>query len=75
MYKRQVIYSIVALQETHVKNFLIEASKSGNAEYRFVKPVECQSGRLKNTYVITPIGKVVFKQLSADGTIGPVCIK
>ena len=70
-----VIYSIVAMQETHVKNFSIEASKSGNAEYRFVKPVDCQSGRLKNTYVITPIGKVVIKQLSADGSIGPICIK
>ena len=70
-----MIYSIVAMQETHVKNFLIESSKAGKAEYGFVKPVDCQSGRLKNTYAITQNGKVVLKQLSADGTIGPVCIK
>ena len=69
------LYSLLILQEPHVKNFLIEASKSGNFEYRFVKPVDCQSGRLKNTYAITQNGKVVLKQLSADGSAGPVCIK
>ena len=70
-----MIYSILAMQETHVKNFLIESSKAGKAEYRFVKPVVCQSGRLKNTYAIAQNGKVVLKQLSADGSAGPVCIK
>ena len=70
-----MIYSIIALQETHVKNFLIVSSKSGKAEYRFVKPVDCQSGKLKNTYAISQNGKVVLKQLSADGSAGPVCIK
>jgi len=69
-----MIYSIVAMQETHVKNFLIESSKAGKAEYRFVKPVDCQSGRLKNTYAIAQNGKVVLKQLSADGSAGSVCI-
>ena len=53
-----MVYSIVAMQETHVKNFLIESSKAGKAEYRFVKPVVCQSGRLKNTYAIAQNGKV-----------------
>ena len=70
-----MIYSIIAMQETHVKNFLIESSKAGKAEYSFVKPVDCQSGRLKNTYAIAQNGKVVLKQLSADGSVGPVCIK
>ena len=63
------------MQETHVKNFLIESSKAGKAEYRFVKPVDCKSGRLKNTYAITLNGKVVLKQVSADSSIGPICIK
>ena len=53
----------------------MEASKAGKAEYRFVEPVVCQSGRLKNNYAISQNGKVVLKQLSADGTAGPVCIK
>ena len=46
------IYSTLALQDPHVKNFLMEASKSGPIKYAFVKPVECKSGRLKNTYVL-----------------------
>ena len=70
-----IVYSILAMQETHVKNFLIESSKAGKAEYGFVKPVDCQSGRLKNTYAIAQSGKVVLKQLSVDGSVGPVCIK
>ena len=70
-----MIYSILAMQETHVKNFLIESSKAGKAEYIFIKPVDCQSGRLKNTYAIAQSGKVILKQLSKDGSTGPVCIK
>ena len=70
-----VLYSIIALQEPHVKNFLIESSKSGNFKYGFIKPVDCKSGKLKNTYVLAQNGKVVFKQLSKDGSKGPVCVK
>ncbi len=69
------IYSTLALQDPHVKNFLTEASKSGPIKYAFVKPVECKSGRLKNTYVLAQTGKVVLKQVSSDGSTGPVCIK
>ena len=69
------IYSILALQEPHVKNFLIEASKAGSVKYVFVNPVNCTSGRLKNTYAIAQNGKVMLKQLSKDGSTGPVCIK
>ena len=69
------LYSILTLQEPHVKNFLIESSKSGKFEYSFVKPVDCQSGKLKNTYVLAQNDKVVLKQLSHDRSIGPVCVK
>ena len=69
------IYSILALQEPHVKEFLNEASKSGPIKYSFVNPVDCSSGKLKNTYALAPNGKVVLKQVSQDGSIGPVCIK
>ena len=69
------IYSILALEEPHIKEYLVEASKSGPAKYSFVKPVDCTTGKLKETYALTQNGKVILKQLSADGSIGPVCIK
>ena len=69
------IYSILALEEPHVKEYLIEASKAGPAKYSFVKPADCSTGKLKNTYVLAQNGKVVLKQISKDGSIGPVCIK
>ena len=69
------IYSVIALQEPHVKEYLVEASKSGPAKYIFVKPVDCSSGKLKDSYVLAQNGKVVLKQISKDGSIGPVCIK
>ena len=68
-------YSILSLQEPHVKEFLSEASKSGPVKYSFVKPVDCSSGKLKNSYALAQNGKVVLKQVSRDGSIGPVCIK
>jgi len=67
--------SMLALEEPHVKNFLVEASKAGPAEYKFVKPVNCKSGKYKNTYVLAQNERVVLKQVSKDRTIGPVCIK
>ena len=69
------IYSVIALQEPHVKEYLVEASKSGPAKYSFVNPVDCSSGKLKESYVLAQNGKVVLKQISKDGSIGPVCIK
>ena len=69
------IYSILALQEPHVKEFLNEASKSGPIKYSFVKPVDCSSGKLKNTYALAQNGKIVLKRVSEDGSVGPVCIK
>ena len=69
------IYSILALEDPHIKEYLVEASKSGPAKYSFVKPVDCSTGKLKDTYALTQNGKVILKQVSADGSIGPVCIK
>ena len=69
------IYSILALEEPHIKEYLVEASKSGPVKYSFVKPVECSTGKLKDTYALTQNGKVILKQVSEDGSIGPVCIK
>ena len=69
------IYSILALKEPHVKEFLNEASKSGSTKYSFVKPVDCSFGKLKNTYALPQNGKVILKQVSIDGSVGPVCIK
>ena len=69
------IYSILALNEPHVKEFLSEASKSGPMKYSFVKPVDCSSGKLKNTYALAQNGKIVLKQISEDGSVGPVCLK
>ena len=69
------IYSMLVLEEPHVKDYLIEASKSGPVKYSFVKPVDCSTGKLKDTYVLAQNGKVILKQVSEDGSIGPVCIK
>ena len=69
------LYSILALEEPHIKDYLIEASKSGPAKYSFVKPVDCSTGKLKDTYVLAQNGKVVLKQLSEDGSVGAMCIK
>ena len=69
------VYSILALEEPYIKDYLVEASKSGQAKYKFVKPVDCSTGKLKDTYVLAQNGKVVLKQVSKDGFIGPVCVK
>lgn len=69
------VYSVLTLEQPHVKEFLVEASKSGPIKYSFVKPKDCSSGKLKDSYVLAQNGKVVLKQVSKDGSIGPVCIK
>jgi len=35
------VYSVLALEQPHVKEFLVEASKSGPIKYSFVKPKDC----------------------------------
>lgn len=69
------IYSILALQEPNISNFLKEAYKNGKNEYSFIKPVRCESGKLRDAYALTPIGTIVFKQVSKDGSIGSACVK
>ena len=69
------VYSLLALEEPHIKDYLVEASKSGQAIYKFVKPVNCSTGKLKNTYALSQNGKIILKQVSKDGKIGPVCVK
>ena len=69
------IYSVLVFEQPHVKEFLAEASKSGPVKYSFVKPKDCKSGKLKDSYVLAQNGKVVLKQVSKDGSIGPVCVK
>ena len=70
-----VVYSALALEQPNIKEFLVEASKSGPVKYSFVKPKDCLSGKLKDSYVLAHNGKVVLKQVSEDGSIGPVCVK
>ena len=67
------LYALFALNDEHVKNFLIEANKLDEIKYQFVKPAKCESGPRKGTYVLAPTGKVVIKQLSKDGTLGMTC--
>ncbi len=69
-----VLYSLIAIQEPHVKNFLKESSKSVTFNINLLA-VDCKSGKLKDTYVLAQNDKVVLKQLSQDGSIGPVCVK
>ena len=69
------LYSILALEQPEVKNFLQEASKNGQYKYEFVTPVKCSTGKLKNTYALAQNGQVFLKQVSKDGSIGPVCVK
>ena len=69
------VYSVLTLEQPHVKEFLAEASKSGPVKYSFVKPKDCSSGKLKDSYALAQNGKVVLKQVSKDGSTGPVCIK
>ena len=70
-----VVYSTLALEQPNVKEFLVEASKSGPIKYSFVKPKDCPSGKLKDSYVLAHNGKVILKQVSKDGSTGPVCVK
>ena len=69
------VYSVLALEHPHVKDFLVEASKSGPEKYSFIKTKDCTSGKLKDSYVLAQNGKVILKQVSKDGSTGPVCIK
>ena len=68
-----LLYSLFAINDTDVKNFLVEANKHNTIEYQFVKAMPCKTGMYKDSYVLAPTGKIVLKQKSDDGSIGKLC--
>ena len=68
-----LIYSLFAINDKDVKNFLVEANKQNSIEYQFVEATPCKTGMHNNSYVLAPTGKVVLKQKSEDGSIGKLC--
>jgi len=68
-----LLYSLFAINDKNVKNFLVEANKHNKIEYQFVKATSCQSGRYNKSYALAPTGKVILKQKSNDGSIGGIC--
>ena len=68
-----LLYSLFALNDKNVKNFLVEANKHDNIEYQFVEATSCKSGPYNTSYVLAPTGKVILKQKSNDGSIGEIC--
>ena len=67
------LYSLFAINDKNVKNFLVEANKHNKIEYQFVKAASCQTGPYNKSYVLAPTGKVILKQKSNDGSIGEIC--
>ena len=68
-----LLYSLFAINDKNVKNFLVEANKHNKIEYQFVKATSCKSGSYNKSYVLAPTGKVILKQKSNDGSIGGIC--
>tara|TARA_B100000900_G_C20013971_1_gene487059 strand:+ start:140 stop:370 length:231 start_codon:yes stop_codon:yes gene_type:complete len=68
-----LLYSLFAINDKDIKNFLIEANKHNNIEYQIVKAIPCETGAYNQSYVLAPTGTVVLKQKSNDGSIGKVC--
>ena len=68
-----LLYSLFAINDKNVKNFLVEANKHNKIEYQFVKATSCKSGSYDKSYVLAPTGKVILKQKSNDGSIGEIC--
>ena len=68
-----LLYSLFTINDTDVKNFLVEANKHNSIEYQFVKAMPCKTGMHDESYVLAPTGKVVLKQKSNDGSIGKLC--
>ena len=67
------LYSLFAINDKNVKNFLVEANKHNKIEYQLVKATSCKSGAYNKSYVLAPTGKVILKQKSNDGSIGEIC--
>ena len=70
-----LLYSLFAINDKNVKNFLVEANKHNNIAYQFVEAKTCKTGMYNESYVLAPTGKVVLKQESNDGSIGKICNK
>ena len=68
-----LLYSLFAINDADVKNFLVEANKNNIIEYQFVEARPCKTGMHDNSFVLAPTGKVVLKQKSDDGSIGKLC--
>ena len=68
-----LLYSLFAINDENVKNFLVEANKHNTIEYEFVEASICETGAYNDSYVLAPTGKVILKQKSNDGSIGKLC--
>ena len=68
-----LLYSLFAINDKNVKNFLVEANKHNKIEYQFVEASTCNTGAYNDSYVLAPTGKVILKQKSNDGSIGEIC--
>ncbi len=68
-----LLYSLFAINDKNVKNFLVEANKQNTIEYKFVEATPCKTGMYNESYVLAPTGKVILKQKSNDGSIGKIC--
>ena len=68
-----LLYSLFAINDKDVKNFLVEANKHNSIEYQFVKATTCKTGMYDGSYVLAPTNKVILKQKSNDGSIGDPC--
>jgi len=70
-----LLYSLFAINNADIKNFLVEANKHNSIEYQFVEAIPCKTGMHNNSYVLAPTGKIILKQKSDDGSIGKLCGK
>ena len=68
-----LIYSLFAINDKNVKNFLVEVNRHNKIEYQFEKATSSKSGPYNKSYVLAPTGKVILKQKSNDGSIGEIC--
>ena len=68
-----LLYSLFAINDKNVKNFLVEANKHNSIQYQFVEATSCKTGVYNDSFVLAPTGKVILKQKSNDGSIGKLC--
>ena len=68
-----LLYSLFTINDTDVKNFLVEANKHNSIQYQFVEATSCKTGVYNDSFVLAPTGKVILKQKSNDGSIGKLC--